>query len=46
MTSSTDFYLSDSLLTDPERYPVLENDLATVEKHVERVAGSLREGAA
>jgi threonine synthase len=35
-----------TLLTDPERYPVLENDLATVEKHVERVAGSLREGAA
>jgi threonine synthase len=35
-----------TLLTDPERYPVLENDLAAVEKHVERVAGSLREGAA
>ncbi len=35
-----------SLLTDPERYPVLENDLGAVERYVEGVAGSLREGAA
>ena len=35
-----------SLLTDPERYPVLENDLGAVERYVEGVAGGLREGAA
>lgn len=35
-----------SLLTDPERYPVLDNDLGAVERYVEGVAGSLSEGAA